>query len=150
MTHVTAENAIETQTEAGLREGQMAQDNRRLLDALKSELEFLRKGGYRDAAKSSWRPQFIFEDSPTCLNRNATTRRRPCSQCVLMQLVPVERSRERIPCRHIPLNERGETLDSLYRLETTDEIEATVEKWLKCRIEELQSAVKAKSASSRS
>ena len=44
----------------------MASKKRDLLEVLKLELEFLKGGGYRKG--SSWRPQFIFEDSPTCLN----------------------------------------------------------------------------------
>ena len=39
-------------------------DVRKLLETLKAELDFVNRGGYR---KASWRPQFIFEDSPTCL-----------------------------------------------------------------------------------
>lgn len=115
-------------------------DSRDLLDALKSELDFLEKGGYRVTGSTSWRPQFIFEDSPTCLNPGGAAQRRPCSECVLMQLVPPECSRERIPCRYIRLNEQGETLDSLYRSGTPEEIEATVAKWLRTKIQELQSA----------
>src|SRR5208282_3360582 len=129
----------------GLGAGQVA-DSRNLLGVLKAELDFLEKGGYRSTGSSSWRPQFIFEDSPTCLNPNAPAQRRPCSECVLMQLVPPERNRERVPCRHIRLNEQGETLDSLYRSGTPEEIEATVAKWLRAKIQELEGARKAKSA----
>jgi hypothetical protein len=39
----------------------------KLLGVLKSELEFLNSGGYH---KPSWRPQFVFQDSPTCMNRD--------------------------------------------------------------------------------
>ncbi len=35
---------------------------------LKFELEFLEKGGYGRSPREPWRPQFIFEDSPTCMN----------------------------------------------------------------------------------
>lgn len=120
----------------------MAADNRSLLQVLKSELELLEKGGYRNAEKSSWRAQFIFEDSPTCLNFNASEPRHPCAECVLMEFVPADSSRERIPCRHIPLNDRGETLDSLYRTGTQDEIEAAVAKWLKAEIRALEKGIR--------
>jgi hypothetical protein len=122
----------------------MAQDARNLLDVLKDELEFLKEAGYRKASKSSWRPQFIFEDSPTCLNIAGNLQGRRCGECALMQLVPLDRSLEKIPCRHILLNEQGETLDSLYRSGTQDEIEEAVAKWLKGKIRELEE----KSASS--
>ena len=64
----------------------MANKKRDLLEVLRLELEFLENGGYRKVY--SWRPQFIFEDSPTCLNYGNPAARRPCSECVLMQLVP--------------------------------------------------------------
>ena len=43
----------------------MQKDERDLLDVLKFELEFLEKGGYGRSPREAWRPQFIFEDSPT-------------------------------------------------------------------------------------
>ena len=118
----------------------MPADRRDLLQVLKGELEFLEQGGYRNFAKTSWRPQFIFEDSPTCLYGDVPAGRRPCSACGLMQFVPVNRRREQSPCRHIPLNVEGETLDSLYRSATSDEIEAVVVEWLKARIPALEKA----------
>ncbi|HEX4003566.1 MAG TPA: hypothetical protein VHX36_13020 [Candidatus Acidoferrales bacterium] len=105
---------------------------------MKGELEFLEAGGYRERAKTSWRPQFIFEDSPTCLYSEVALRRRLCSACALIELVPANRRREQAPCRHIPLNGDGETLDSLYRMATEGEIEAIVAKWLKTEIEKLE------------
>ena len=50
----------------------MTKDKRDLLDVLKAELQFLEKGGYRHTARAEWRPQFIFQDSPTCLNFDPT------------------------------------------------------------------------------
>ena len=113
------------------------QDNRNLIEVLKGELEFLNRGGYRE---TSWRPQFIFEDSPTCLNYGNDADRRPCNECVLMQLVPPEKRAERVPCRHIPLNERGDTIASLYHFSTQDELESAVRAWLTREIEKLDKA----------
>jgi hypothetical protein len=115
----------------------MPADSRDLVQVLKSELEFLESGGYRNAEKSSWRAQFIFEDSSACINFPASGQRRPCTECILMQFVPAGHKRERIPCRFIPLNEDKETLDSLYRTGTAEEIEAAVVKWLKTEIHTL-------------
>ena len=64
----------------------MASKKRDLLEVLRLELEFLKGGGYRKW--SSWRPQILFEDSPTCQNYGDPERKRPCSDCVLMSLVP--------------------------------------------------------------
>jgi len=113
-------------------------DERDLLEVLKSELEFLQKGGYTLTPKVPWRPIYIFEDSPACINFNAKENRTPCSECVLMQLVPPERRSEKIPCRHIPFNAGGETLDSLYRYNDQQEIEATVGNWLRTTIQRLE------------
>jgi len=113
----------------------MAKDQRDLLQVLKAELDFLEKGGYR---KHSWRPQFIFEDSPSCLNYNKEQPSGLCSDCILMQLVPPERQKEGVPCRHIPLNKQGETIDSLYRTGTQEELEAAVAGWLRNTIRALE------------
>jgi hypothetical protein len=114
----------------------MASKKRDLLEVLKLELEFLRSGGYRKM--SSWRPQFMFEDSPTCLNYGSSEHRRPCSECVLMQLVPPEFREGSVPCRHIPLNEQSETIQSLYQCGTQEELEAAVGEWLMSTIQRLE------------
>jgi hypothetical protein len=45
---------------------------------------------------------------------------------------------ERIPCRHIPLNKEGFTLDTYYRLGIFDEAEAAARDWLRKKISELE------------
>ena len=84
----------------------MPTDNRNLLDVLKFELEFLEQGGYGRLPRESWRPRFVFEDSPTCMNFNSKDRE-PCSECLLMQFVPEEARKEQVPCIHIPLVYEG-------------------------------------------
>jgi hypothetical protein len=118
----------------------MSADRRNLLRVLKGELDFLEGGGYREIGKNSWRPQFIFEDSPTCLYSDVPVRRRPCLACALIELAPANRRLEQAPCRHIRLNDEGETLDSLYRTATEEEVEAAVAKWLKAEIRVLEKA----------
>ena len=116
----------------------MQKDERDLLEVLKFELEFLEKGGYGRSPRAPWRPQFVFEDSPTCMNYDCKENPSPCSDCVLMQLVPLELRSETIPCRHIPINVSGETLDSLYRYGEQREVEETVGNWLRATIERLE------------
>ena len=116
----------------------MTGDPRDLLNVLKAELEFLEKGGYRHTARAAWRPQFIFQDSPTCLNFDPAQPPKPCSDCVLMQLVPEEQRDRKIACRYIPLNEQGETIDSFYRFGTRDELEVAFGKWLRATIQRLE------------
>jgi hypothetical protein len=104
------------------------------LEVLKNELEFVQKGGYR--APLVWRVPLIFEDSPTCPKERCSAC--PDTDCVLMSFVPKECRSETVPCRHIPLNETGETLDSLYRTGTNEEIEQTLQSWLLENIRQLE------------
>lgn len=116
----------------------MHKDERDLLEVLKFELDFLGKGGYGRSPREPWRPQFVFEDSPTCMNYDCKENPGPCSDCVLMHWVPPESQGEKIPCRHIPLGPTGETLDSLYRWGDQHEIEEAVRTWLQAAIGRLE------------
>lgn len=114
----------------------MAYKNRDLLDVLRLELEFLKGGGYRKS--SAWRPQLMFQDSPTCLNYGHPELEKPCSECALMQLVPIE-CREGIPpCHYIPLNERKDTIESLHQWSTPEELETAMGEWLMTMIQKLE------------
>ncbi len=115
---------------------------RELLRVLKNELEFLEKDGYGDFEKRSWRPAMFFEDSPTCPNHGLSQKSVPCSRCALLQLVPLAQRSNEIPCRDIPLNENGETLQSLYETATRNEVELTLDQWLRRTIERLEEELK--------
>jgi hypothetical protein len=104
------------------------------LQVLKDELQYVQKGGYR--APLVWRMPLIFEDSPRCPKERCSAC--PDTDCVLMSFVPKECRYEAVPCRHIPLNEIGETLDSLYRTGTNEEIEQTLQSWLVKTIHQLE------------
>ena len=105
------------------------------LDVLKKELAFLEGGGYRDADR--WQPLCIFEDSATCIHPDRSLPE-PCKQCPLMLFVPQGRRRTPVPCRHIPLNDEGYTLDNMYRWNSQQEIEASVREWLRKTIAKLE------------
>jgi hypothetical protein len=115
----------------------MPQDNRNLLEVLKFELEFLEQGGYGRLPREAWRPRFIFEDSPTCMNFNSKDRE-PCSECLLMQFVPENARTEQTPCIHIPLSPAGETIASLYQTGTQQEVEEALGAWLRTTIRRLE------------
>ena len=91
------------------------------LQVLRSELKFVQKGGYR--APLVWRAPLVFEDSPTCPKKGCSSC--PVAGCALMRFVTKEH-----PCRYIPLNESGETVDSLYRTGTNEEVEQMLVSWL--------------------
>jgi len=118
----------------------MSNDKRDLLSVLKAELEFVEKGGYRDTARAAWRPQFIFQDSPACLNFDPAQPPKPCSDCVMMQLVPENQRRRKVACRYIPLNEQGETIDSFYRFGTREDLDRAFTNWLRSTIQRLERA----------
>ncbi len=105
-------------------------DTRDLLQVLKAELAFLELGGYRSGPRFPWRPNFVFEDSPTCINFKDPEKNRPCNDCILMQLVPADRQTTRYPCRHIPLTQTGETVSSFYEWGTEAELEVALRNWL--------------------
>jgi len=120
----------------------MPRDDRNLLEVLKFELSFLEDGGYGRSPREPWRAKLALEDSPTCMNYDAKRDRQPCSECVLMQLVPPSDRGQKIPCRHIPLTSQGETLDFLYDYGTQQEIEEALRGWLRAMIQRMDAEQK--------
>jgi len=55
-----------------------------------------------------------------------------------MRLVPPEGRERKFPCRHIPLNESGETIDSFYHSGTAEELEGALIQWLSAAIQKLE------------
>lgn len=114
------------------------QEDSRTLTQLRTQLDFIEKGGYRERGRASWEAPAMFLDSPTCLNLGASQRSRPCAECVLMQFVPQERVRASIPCHHIPLTEAGDTVESAEGWADQGEIEDLVKTWLQRTIAQLE------------
>jgi len=119
------------------------QDRGKLLAILRSELAFLEQGGYRRRPRYPWRPNFVFEDSPTCINFDDKRERQPCKECPLMDFAPPDRRETQFPCRHIQLTERGETVNSFYEWGTEEELETALGAWLRQTIRELESGERA-------
>ncbi|HWY59666.1 MAG TPA: hypothetical protein VNZ03_34705 [Terriglobales bacterium] len=103
-----------------------------VLDILRLELEFLELDLY--SAPTPGRPLLIFQDSPTCPRYGAAT----CPNCALTQFAPPECRFEPVPCHHIRLNDACETVDSLYRTGTQDELEEVLRNWLTATIKSLE------------
>jgi hypothetical protein len=116
----------------------MPEDEPNLLKILRAELKFIEGGNYRRPPRSAWRPQLVFEDSPTCMNYTSPEKPPDCSHCPLMQFVPPNFRSAQTPCRHIPLNAAGETLGALYGSADQAEIEATVARWIRSAIQKLE------------
>jgi hypothetical protein len=109
----------------------MLKDERDVLEVLNSELEYLRNRCYS-------KRESIFEDSPTCLNFGHRNNPTPCSGCVLIDFVPPQHRSQKFPCRHIPLDDSGQTLDTLYRHSDQRDVEETVCNWLQQKIQQLE------------
>lgn len=116
----------------------MTHDEQDLLELLKFELKFLEDGGYGRSPHTPWRRQSIFEDSPSCLNFRDPARPHACSECQLMEFVPAELRGQASPCRLIPLNSKGETIDYFYRCGTQLELEEALAGWLRNQIREVE------------
>jgi hypothetical protein len=120
------------------------------LSILKSELAFLDRGGYHLTvgarqplfcmeSDANWRKPLFFEDSPSCPKHNYEECF-PERDCVLMGYVPKAFRNETVPCRHIPLNEKGDTVESLTKSGRAVDVEPTIRTWLVKTIEEIQAS----------
>ncbi len=116
----------------------MAKDDRDILELLKFELSFLEQGGYGRSVRTPWKPTSAFQDSISCINFGDADRTRPCSECLLMDFVPSSARGEDIPCHHIPLNEKGETVDAIERYDNQQEVEDKMKQWLRATIARLE------------
>lgn len=114
------------------------EDDQILLERLKAELEFIEHGGYRERDRASWRPSSIFLDSPACFHMSAPQERHSCEECPLMQFVPEEHRKKKVPCHYIPLNEAGDTIKSAEAWADQDEIEDLVKTWLRGTMVQLE------------
>jgi hypothetical protein len=122
--------------------------NENKLSLLRHELEFLDHGGYRARVQyrqplfcmetsTEERKALIFEESPSCPKKRHTACP-PEGGCTLMDFVPFEEQHEAIPCRHIPLDEKGETIESLYRAGGNEKVEPVLRIWLVKKIQEFE------------
>src|SRR5437762_1144613 len=107
----------------------------KLLKILKRELDFFDTNGYGLPFRSSWRPTLLFRDSSVCLNFSSSQPLQPCSNCRLFKFVPVTQCATLMPCHHIPLNRNGDTIASLYRSGTQQQLDAAFHQWLRSTIE---------------
>ena len=118
----------------------MAKEYQDILGILKSELEFIERGGYgvpdrREATPAST----IFADSLTCLNYGYPYRTHPCGECPLMEFVPDGKRLSAMPCHHIPLDQSGQTVEAMEEAENQAAMQEAVKTWLRKTINRLES-----------
>ena len=116
----------------------MPKDDRDLLELFKEELDFLEKGGYGRSVRTPWKPTSAFQDSLTCINYGYPYRAHPCSECHLIDFVPESRLNETIPCHHIPLDSKGETVETLEMEENQQKLETAIKDWLRTQIKRME------------
>ena len=116
----------------------MANDDRDILELLKDELVFIEKGGYGRSGHTTWKPEATFQDSLTCINYGYPYRAHACNECHLLDFVSPEHHGTEIPCHYIPLNEAGETIEDLERMDNEAALERKVGDWLRNKIREIE------------
>ena len=116
----------------------MAKDVRDILELLKEELAFVDQGGYGRSVRTPWLPKSAFQDSLTCINYADPNRTHPCNECYLSDFVANEHHSEDVPCHFIALNEAGETIEDLEAQGNQAKLEATLKRWMKARIKQIE------------
>ena len=114
----------------------MAKDDRDILELLRTELDFLEKGGYGRSVRTPWKPTSPFRDSLTCVNYALPEKAHPCSECHLIDFVPPDHRADDLPCHHTPLNDTGDTAEDLENDQV--KLELALKHWLRARIKEIE------------
>lgn len=121
----------------------MSKDERDLLELLKTELDFIEKGGYGRSVKTPWKPTSPFRGSLTCVNYALPEKTHPCAECHLIDFVPRDRQSEELPCHAIPLNELGETVENMEG--NQGKLEEALKGWMRRKIQEIEARGSAES-----
>jgi hypothetical protein len=119
-------------------------DKKEMLEALKLEILFIERGGYDPSVHSPHDEPRVFRDSMTCLNLGLpdTAKKDPCSSCFLIEFVPSQyRNSNDDPCHKIPLNEQGETVESLAN--DPERRKKALLAWLRKKVAELEAELAA-------
>jgi hypothetical protein len=120
----------------------MGIDKIEMIQQLKFEVEMIEKGGYHPSVREARREPEIFRDSITCLNVGLEEKEHACSSCFLSEFAPAEmRNSTGDICHQIPLNERGDTVESLKTEGDPEKLQAAVLGWLKKTVAKLEQEV---------
>jgi hypothetical protein len=120
----------------------MGFDKKEMIDQLKFEIEMVEKGGYSASVREPRQNPEIFRESITCLNIGLEEKEHACSSCFLSEFAPPEvRNSNDDICHQIPLNEKGDTVESLKAKDDPQELQATVLSWLKKTVAKLEKEV---------
>lgn len=110
----------------------MGFDTKEMIEKLMFEIEMIEKGRYFPSVREPRRNPEIFRDTITCLNVGLEQKKHPCSSCFLSEFVPAElRDSAGTICHKIPLNEKGDTIESLEADDDPYKLQGAVLGWLK-------------------
>jgi hypothetical protein len=122
----------------------MGVDRKEMIQQLKFEIEMIEKGGYYPSVRDPRRNPEIFRDSITCLNVGLDEKEHECSSCFLSEFAPPEvRNLNEDICHKIPLNEKGDTIESLKAEGDPYKLQGIVLSWLKKTVAKLEQEVAA-------
>ena len=120
----------------------MGIDNKEMIEQLKFEIEMIEKGGYYPSVREPRHTPEIFRESVTCLNVGLEEKEHPCSNCFLSEFAPPEvRNSKDDVCHKIPLNDKGDTVESLKAEGDPNNLQANVLAWLKNTVAKLEQEV---------
>ncbi len=122
----------------------MGMDKKEIIEQLKFEIAMMEKGGYYPSVREARREPEVFRDSITCLNVGLEEKEHACTSCFLSEFAPPEvRNSDGDICHKIPLNEKGDTIESLKAADDPYKLQATVLAWLKKTVAKLEQEVAA-------
>jgi hypothetical protein len=130
-----------------LQEVLMPTDKKTMLEALKMEILVIERGGYNPSVHQPHDDPRIFRDSISCLNIGVSDDKKehPCSSCFLIDFVPEKyKGSNDDPCHKIPLNKKGDTIESLLESgRRSEDVQQEVLQWLKDAVKKLEAELAA-------
>jgi hypothetical protein len=93
------------------------------LGLLRMEIENLKKRGFGGLL---------------CLGTGSGDLNDSCEECPLLDLVPPQCHQTSVPCLHIPLNERGGTLETVLKKRGESGLEEELLRWMEETVERLE------------
>jgi hypothetical protein len=119
-------------------------DKKEMIEKLKFEIEMIEKGGYYPSVREPRHSPEIFRESITCLNVGLEQKEHPCSSCLLSDFAPPQlRYTTEDLCHKIPLNDRGDTVESLKAEGDPYKLQSMVLAWLKKTVANLEKEIAA-------
>lgn len=107
-----------------------------LLQTLRTELAFFAAGGYERPFRSGWRPALLLRDSEACIHYNSTGRQISGQKCPVFEMISSAAWNAVVPCHHIPLDARCNTVATMYRKNTEKDLDEHYREWLSALLQE--------------